>query len=73
MTTYVIKKIAEVRKTKEWEYLRPDGKIQVTVEYENGKPKRIETILISNQYEEGTDVNRMKNDIIKKSYSKRIF
>ena len=60
------KKLSEVRKTKEIEYLRPDGKTQVTVEYENDKPKRIETILISNQYEKGTDVKAMKKDIIEK-------
>ena len=60
------KKLSEVRKTKEIRYLRPEGKTQVTVEYENDKPKRIETILISNQYEKGTDVNVMKKDIIEK-------
>ena len=43
------KKLSEVRIIKELEYLRPDGKAQVTVEYENDIPKRIETILISNQ------------------------
>ena len=60
------KKLSEVRKTKEIGCLRPDGKTQVTVEYENDKPKRIETILISNQYKKGTDVNVMKKDIIEK-------
>lgn len=60
------KKLSEVRKTKEIGYLRPDGKTQVTVEYENDKPKRVETILISNQYEKGTDVNVMKKTLLKK-------
>lgn len=41
-------------------------KTQVTVEYENDRPKRIKTILISNQYEKGTDVKVMKKDIIEK-------
>ena len=60
------KKLTEVRKTGEIAYLRPDGKTQVTVEYENDKPKRIETILISNQYEKGTNIKEMKKDIIEK-------
>lgn len=60
------KKLTDVRKTKELDYLRPDGKTQVTVEYEDDKPKRIETILISNQYERNTDIEKMKKDIIDK-------
>ena len=59
-------RLAIVRKEKIIPYIRPDGKTQVTVEYENDKPKRVETILISNQYEKGTDVNVMKKDIIEK-------
>ena len=66
------KKLSEVRKTKELEYLRPDGKTQVTVEYENDTPKRIETILISNQYEKDTDVEKMRNEIIEKVVKKVI-
>ena len=66
------KKLSEVRKTKELEYLRPDGKTQVTVEYENDIPKRIETILISNQYEKDTDIEKMRNDIIEKVVKKVI-
>ena len=40
--------------------------MQVTIEHENDKPKRIETILISNQYEKGTDIKAMKKGIIEK-------
>ena len=60
------KKLTEVRKTKEIPYLRPDGKTQVTVEYENDKPKRIETILISTQHLDNISMNELKRDIIEK-------
>ena len=58
------KKLSEVRKTKELEYLRPDGKTQVTVEYENDIPKRIETILISTQHLDSVSQEELKNGII---------
>lgn len=60
------KKLTEVRKSGEITYLRPDGKTQVTVEYENDKPKRIETILISSQHLDNSEANNIKNDIIEK-------
>lgn len=60
------KKLTEVRKNKEILYLRPDGKTQVTVEYENGIPKRIETILISTQHLENVETGQIKTDIIEK-------
>ncbi len=60
------KKITDVRKSKEIPYLRPDGKTQVTVEYENGKPKRIESILTSVQHLENVTQVQLKQDIIEK-------
>ena len=60
------KKLTDVRKQKIIPYLRPDGKTQVTVEYENDKPKRIETILISTQHEENIEQEELKKDIIEK-------
>lgn len=59
-------RLTAVRKSGELPYLRPDGKTQVTVEYEKDKPKRIETILISNQHTTDTDLEKMKQDIIEK-------
>ena len=60
------KKLTEVRKTGEIAYLIPDGKTQVTVEYENDKPKRIETILISTQHLDNISMEDLKRDIIEK-------
>lgn len=59
-------RLTQVRKDSIIDYLRPDGKTQVTVEYENNVPKRIETILISNQHKENVDLDIMKKDIIEK-------
>ena len=57
------KKLTEVRKNGEIEYLRPDGKTQVTVEYEAGKPVRIDTIVVSTQHEASVDLETLKKDI----------
>jgi len=57
-------KLSEVRKSKQIPYLGPDGKSQVTVEYENGKPKTVTTVVISNQHEEGLSHDEIKSDII---------
>ena len=59
-------RLTEVRKQGILDYLRPDGKTQVTVEYEDDQPKRIDTILISNQHLESVDLKQMKQDLIEK-------
>ena len=64
MSHRLAKKLTEVRKNGTIPYLRPDGKTQVTVEYENGMVKRIETILISNQHLDNVSLDTMKEDII---------
>jgi S-adenosylmethionine synthetase len=60
------KRLAEVRKSKELPYLRPDGKTQVTVEYENGIPKRIDTIIVSAQHKSSVDMRTLYQDIVNK-------
>lgn len=58
------KKLTEVRKKGVLNYLRPDGKTQVTVEYDNDVPVRIDTVLISSQHSEDVSQEKIKEDII---------
>ncbi len=58
-------RLSEVRKNKILTYLRPDGKTQVTVEYEDDKPIRIDTVLLSTQHAEGVSQARIALDIKK--------
>ncbi len=60
------KRLTEVRKQKIIDYLRPDGKVQVTVEYEEERPLRVDTIVISTQHNEGIDLEELKKDIKEK-------
>ena len=58
------KRLTKVRKNGQLGYLRPDGKAQVTVEYEDGKPKRIDAVVVSSQHAEGVKHRALKKDII---------
>jgi S-adenosylmethionine synthetase len=60
----LVRRLTEVRKTNKIRYLRPDGKSQVTIEYEDGKPVRVDTVLISAQHKPGIKSSRIKEDII---------
>ncbi len=60
------KRLTEVRKSSEIPYLRPDGKTQVTVEYENDKPVRVDTIVVSTQHKEEIKQEILKKDILEK-------
>lgn len=70
MAHELAKKVTEVRKSGEIAFLRPDAKTQVTVEYENDIPKRIETILISTQHLPEVSQERIKEELIEKVIKK---
>lgn len=58
------RRLTEVRKQEILDYLRPDGKTQVTVEYENDKPVRVDTIVVSTQHKPDVSLAKIKEDII---------
>lgn len=57
------KRLSEVRKQKIISYLRPDGKVQVTIEYNDSKPVRVDTIVISTQHDSDVNLDVLKKDI----------
>ena len=59
------KKLTEVRKNGTLPYLRPDGKTQVTVEYKDGKPSRVDTVVISSQHSADVELSKIREDIIR--------
>lgn len=59
-------RLAQVRKNEEVDYLRPDGKTQVTVEYEDGKPLRVDTIVISTQHGPEVELATIEKDMIER-------
>ena len=68
----LVEGLAKLRESKELPYLRPDGKSQVTVEYENHRPKRVHTVVVSTQHSEDVDQATLKKDIINKLIKKVI-
>ncbi len=72
MAHQLVAKLAEARKKKIIKFLRPDGKSQVTVEYVNGKPKRIHTVVISTQHDEAIPHATIKKEVVEKVIKKVI-
>ena len=59
------KKLADVRKSKVLDYLRPDAKSQVTIEYQNGRPVRIDTVVISTQHAGHVSQDQIREEVIR--------
>ena len=60
------KKLTEVRKSGELSYLRPDGKTQVTVEYDGGKPVRVDAVVVSSQHSADISLDTLRSDILER-------
>lgn len=58
------KKLTEVRKSGELKYLRPDGKTQVTIEYDGNQPVRVDTVVVSTQHDEDVTLEQIRKDMI---------
>ncbi len=60
----LVRKLSEVRRDDELDYLRPDGKSQVTVEYVDGKPARVDAVVISSQHSDQVETEKLRAEII---------
>ncbi len=60
------KKLTDVRKSGELDYLNPDGKTQVTVEYNDGVPTRVDAVVVSSQHTEEVELETLRKDILEK-------
>ena len=60
----LVRKLSEVRRSDELDYLRPDGKSQVTVEYDNGRPVRVDAVVVSSQHSDRVATDKLRAEII---------
>ena len=60
----IVRKLAEVRKSGVISYLRPDGKSQVTVEYDDGRPLRVDTVVVAAQHSETASEAQVRKDVV---------
>jgi S-adenosylmethionine synthetase len=65
MAHALVRRLSESRRAKELKYLRPDGKSQVSVEYVDGKPKRIDAVVISTQHGDDVSTEQLRADVKK--------
>jgi S-adenosylmethionine synthetase len=62
----LVRRLAVARKTREIPFLRPDGKSQVTVEYQNGRPVRVEAVVLSTQHRPDVDMETLREEVMEK-------
>jgi S-adenosylmethionine synthetase len=65
MAHKLVRQLSEVRRAKGLNFLRPDGKSQVSVEYANGKPKRIDAVVVSTQHDDHIDIEELRAQVKK--------
>ncbi len=68
----IVEKLSEKRKSGEAPFLRPDGKSQVTIEYKDGKPKRVHTVVVSTQHSEDVDMKTLREYVVEEIVKKVI-
>jgi len=66
----LLMRLSELRKSGKLPYLKPDGKSQVTVEYDNGKPVRVDTVVISTQHSAAVEYEEIYNDMVEQVIKK---
>ncbi|HEX9920879.1 MAG TPA: methionine adenosyltransferase, partial [Candidatus Methylomirabilis sp.] len=62
----LVRQLADVRKKGILEYIRPDGKSQVTIEYKDGRPARVDTVVISAQHSPEVNLRQIREDVVEK-------